>query len=578
MSATDLINTVASTVLEHAAVAITTDTALSIPPPLSAPAPSTLQHQSLVTLDPTLEHLCDWTRQASDCRDSDFVRWMLIASSAVHAFMALYGVLLLVFRNRGWNRKVVTELFSTVGTGIRPKPMDCIIFFVSIACFIKVPVNLVLFFDVLKDTWWLRVALEQMYWVLASFAFSTYFVGLLYAMPVTTREGIFAVYRPEVTYGTKPLRPIHVLTPTSVQKNYMLMIGALYPLIGAAFGIASGAMHDRGHEDLAHKLVLAQYSNWSLIHFSLAVMFFYYGLKYTFILRANIIIAEQALKAPRAAFGIGNLISRSPARFLFIQLQITGFGGCAVMIIAGTLCLIWVLFRDKILIMQQPNLPRAMGFFWTCAIAVAYFVIMFLITVQSIKNRKRELRNQTNNTTVEGPRPSSAGHGGVDNSGARPSSVDKGSGHLTSSGAVSSYVVPSSFKSGGRYMSDLSQNNSNDVSTLHSVFSDKPSMERTRDNFYDGIGSEALTMHAAELATGGSGTTRGAGGYESDRDSLKAPASLTPPPRPAPLNLSGDGYTRSNYSPNSPPLSPTTDSYSPKPKPDPRVGLWRSNS
>ena len=42
--------------------------------------------------------------------------------------------------------------------------MDCIIFFVCIACFIKVPANLVLFYDVLRDSWWLRVAIEQMYW------------------------------------------------------------------------------------------------------------------------------------------------------------------------------------------------------------------------------------------------------------------------------------------------------------------------------------------------------------------------------------------------------------------------------
>ncbi|KAF9573786.1 hypothetical protein EC968_008065 [Mortierella alpina] len=272
--------------------------------------------------------LCDWTRTAADCRDADFVKKMLITSSAIHGFVGLYGVWLLYYRNRGFNRKIVTELFTSAGSGIRPKPMDCILFFVSIACFIKIGANMPLLFDVLRDSWWIRIAIEQTYWIFVSFAFAAYKVGLLYAMPVTTREGIFAVYQPETSYGTKPLPPIHVLAPTTSQRNIMLAIGATYPAIfGAGLGIASGVMHDRGNVRMAYILLLAQYSNWVLIMWSMAVMFFYYGLKYTFILRANIIIAEAELKAPRAAFGIGNLKSRSPARFLFIQLQITGFGG-----------------------------------------------------------------------------------------------------------------------------------------------------------------------------------------------------------------------------------------------------------
>ncbi|KAF9958947.1 hypothetical protein BGZ70_009044 [Mortierella alpina] len=274
--------------------------------------------------------LCDWTRTAADCRDAEFVKKMLITSSAIHGLVGLYGIWLLYYRNRGFNRKIVTELFTSTGSGIRPKPMDCILFFVSIACFVKIGANMPLLFDVLRDTWWIRIAIEQTYWVFVSFAFASYKVGLLYAMPVTTREGIFAVYQPETSYGTKPLPPIHVLAPTTSQRNIMLIIGATYPAIfGAGLGIASGVMHDRGNTRMAYILLLAQYSNWVLILWSMAVMFFYYGLKYTFILRANIIIAETELKAPRAAFGIGNLKSRSPARFLFIQLQITGFGGCA---------------------------------------------------------------------------------------------------------------------------------------------------------------------------------------------------------------------------------------------------------
>ncbi|KAG0053012.1 hypothetical protein BGZ83_001772 [Gryganskiella cystojenkinii] len=337
----------------------------------------------------------------ADCRDAYFIRNLLIVSSALHGFVFLFGFWLLIYRNRGLNHKIVSELFVKVGTGVRPKPMDCIIFFTAIASLIKIGVNLPLIFDVWRDRLWLRIAIEQTYWIFVAIGFSSYFVGLLYAMPVTAREGVFAVYQPETAFDTRPLSPIHVLTPTTVQKNFLLLMGALYPTIfGAGAGVASAIFAQmEGHENLARILLLVQYSNWVLILWSMAIMFFYYGLKYTFILRANIIIAEAALKAPRAAFGIGNLRSASPARFLFIQLQITGFGGSAVTVLAGTLCMIWVMFRDKILRMEHDQLPHTMAFFWTCAIAAAFFVIMALIAVQSVRNRRRGLHDPSSSFT-----------------------------------------------------------------------------------------------------------------------------------------------------------------------------------
>ncbi|KAG0252104.1 hypothetical protein BG011_007201 [Mortierella polycephala] len=344
--------------------------------------------------------------------------------------------------------------------------MDCIIFFTTIACFIKIVANLVIAFGSLQGYMWIRVAIEQLYWVLVAIAFSSYFVGLLYAMPVTTREGIFAVYQPEVVYGTKPLRPIHVLTPTTVQKNFLLAMGVIYPTVfGAGLGVASGALHDRRHYEASRVLMLLQYSNWVLILWSMAVMFFYYGLKYTFILRANIIIAETALKAPRAAFGIGNLKSRSPARFLFIQLQITGFGGCAVTVLAGSLCIIWVLFKDKILAMEDERLPHLMAVFWTCALALAFFVVMSLIAAQSVRNRRRGLHEPSTTTMSHSFGPSSG----------QKSSDNKRS-------------LKSAQQSSGIYGSDpearLTQNSSGDRSSLDSERASMERLERYDDPRY----------------------------------------------------------------------------------------------
>ncbi|KAF9177276.1 hypothetical protein BGZ50_008946, partial [Haplosporangium sp. Z 11] len=359
-----------------------------------------------------------------------------------------------------------------------------------------------------------------------SFAFASYFVGLLYAMPVTTRSGIFAVYQPETAYGSKPLSAIHVLTPTTVQKNIILAIGAIYPTIfGAGFGIASGALYDSGHFRTSRILMLCQYSNWVLILWSMAVMFFYYGLKYTFILRANIIIAEAALKAPRAAFGIGNLKSRSPARFLFIQLQITGFGGCAVTVLAGSLCLFWVLFQRQILSMADDRLPHTIAFFWTGAMAVAFFVIMALITTQSVRNRKRGL-HEPSSTSLS----TSGGNGQYGRGEGQPSNVigafSTGGESIKKNAMNQSHSIKGSKHTASQSDPEvcLTHGSSGDLSTVHSIrSSEKNSIDKTRDTF----------VHDLEAG----------GADEDESESYKTP-SLTPPPRPV-NGSSSSGYGNS---------------------------------
>ncbi|KAF9580866.1 hypothetical protein BGW38_002324, partial [Lunasporangiospora selenospora] len=421
--------------------------------------------------------LCDWTRNASYCRDADFIQWILIVSSILHVVVGFYGIWLLSYRNRGFNLKIITELFSSVGAGIRPKPMDCIVFFTTVACFVKVPANLPLIFNVLEDHWWFRIAIEQLYWLFVSFAFASYFVGLLYAMPVTAREGMFAVYQPESVFGTKTLPPIHVISPTTAQKNAMLIIGAIYPAIfGAGLGIASGAFYDRGQYRISRILLLAQYSNWVLILWSMALMFFYYGLKYTFILRANIIIAETALKAPRAAFGLGNLISRSPARFLFIQLQITGFGGCAVTVLAGALS-------------------------------------------QSIRNRRRGLHEPSTATTNSLVAPGGSS-GGQRNKGSKP---DAYSLHLNSyNSRGSKFGTP---RTDPEEVCLTHEGSSADASTLHSL----PLAERclSMERRYRDLPDQDLEAALARSSFYNEDDEE----EEHDRVMYKTP-SLTPPPRP----------------------------------------------
>ncbi|KAI1302131.1 hypothetical protein EDD11_005724 [Mortierella claussenii] len=491
----------------------------------------------------------------------------------MHGFVFLFGLWLLIYRNRGFNRKIVTELFVMVGTGLRPKPMDCIIFFTGLASLIKVGVNLLLIFDVFRDMLWLRIAIEQTYWIVVAIGFSSYFVGLLYAMPVTTRQGIFAVYQPETVFDARPLPPIHVLTPTTVQKNFLLIMGVIYPTVfGAGAGVASAVFAQiPGREDLSKILLIVQYSNWVLILWTMAIMFFYYGLKYTFILRANIIIAEAALRAPKAAFGISNLRSASPARFLFIQLQITGFGGSAITLLAGSLCMIWVLCRERILEMEDDRLPHTMAFFWTCAIAAAYFVIMALIAVQSVRNRRRGLHEPTTSLTHS----------------FQPGSGQKNSPPATKSMYSSSQYqkhASSTLQTQTNSEARLAQRNSADLSTLHSVSSvekdtlDSMSLEIAEEgHFKPLVAVEAIVEASQRMNHDAFNTSHSANRMEKEK---RQKTSLGSPARPFMIKSQHTGESldsNATFGPRSEPAA-QDPGYSSKVHPDLRHNVFGEQS
>ncbi|KAI9241981.1 MAG: hypothetical protein BYD32DRAFT_404602 [Podila humilis] len=214
-------------------------------------------------------------------------------------------------------------------------------------------------------------------------------------MPITERKGIFAVYVPEVVPGSPPLPPIHILAPTPMQKNCILVVGIIWPTVASCLGITSGVLHNRGDLDGAKFWFLVQYSTWTAVLFSLSMCFYYYGFKYMFILRANIIIAEEALKTPRSSFGIGLLASKSPARFLLATLHFTGIGGGSVTFSAGLMAVIWLVMKDYILSRSDERWVHIMSFIWTTGMAPAYSIIFVLTHLLSVRSRRRGVHDHT---------------------------------------------------------------------------------------------------------------------------------------------------------------------------------------
>lgn len=99
----------------------------------AAPYPSSLHSSStLFSITPLPEpRLCDWTKEIYNCRDSDFIRTLLIVSTGAYIVAGSYGMCVLTYRNRGFNHRIVTSLFS-YGNGLQPKPV-CF-FYVACLC------------------------------------------------------------------------------------------------------------------------------------------------------------------------------------------------------------------------------------------------------------------------------------------------------------------------------------------------------------------------------------------------------------------------------------------------------------
>ncbi|KAG0203761.1 hypothetical protein BGX28_004077 [Mortierella sp. GBA30] len=344
-------------------------------------------------------------------------------------------------------------------------------------------------------------------------------------MPMTTREGIFAVYQPEPEHGSPRLPPIHVLSPTPAQKNAMLVVGAIYPgIFGGGPSIAAGVLHDYGHYAASEILYRCACWSWALMEWTMAFLFFYYGLKLTIILQANIIIAEAALQAPTAAFGIRNLTSKSPARFLFIQLQILGFGGCSAFVLAGSVTVLMATYKEKVLGTANGLWPHVLDFFWTCAFAIAILVAMALITVQSVRSRRRGLHNPSSNV--------SQGHSSGRGDAAFPPITIYDEGARKYSGVYQPFQNQGGASKGSKLATPRSDAEacliSDDASVQTSIGSNKGhtmDMERSRH------------MYDSRLEGGNRAGARG-----NDPKSYKAP-SLTPPPRPLPLVLSASNST-----------------------------------
>lgn len=129
-------------------------------------------------------------------------------------------------------------------------------------------------------------------------------------------------------------------------------------------------------------------ANWSLVLAVVAILFLSSGLRFTRILKIGIIIAETRLGVPRTRFGIQDLISDSPARYLYIMQQVTILGGFTAVVLASLILSSYVIFRDTVLETKIGPFSHCYSLAWTCAVPLVVLIKVLLVHVQLIRNRR----------------------------------------------------------------------------------------------------------------------------------------------------------------------------------------------
>ncbi|KAF9977345.1 hypothetical protein BGZ75_010329, partial [Mortierella antarctica] len=220
-----------------------------------------------------------------------------------------------------------------------------------------------------------------------------YIVGLLYTIPVTRREGSFGIFEPEHTDGCDYHELVQLIYPTPLQNNILIVV-FLFTVLTIAVGpaIISALLYQRGSFEASKVWLTVRHAVWIWIFAALAMVFGYYGFKFTRILKMNIIIAETRLGMPHTRFGLTNLKSKSPARFLFIMQQVTVFGAVALGIAIVLTVSSFISFRDQILGAKLGLFSHGYAFAWTCTLPFFGAAKLLLVHMQLNRNRWMQQR------------------------------------------------------------------------------------------------------------------------------------------------------------------------------------------
>ncbi|CAI2183757.1 4181_t:CDS:2 [Funneliformis geosporum] len=210
---------------------------------------------------------CDWRIELYDCEMSELWVAQVIVSVVTYKYM--------------WH-----GLFVDQGNGIRPLPVDNLLFFWTIACFLRGLHGLFMLCQV-YTRYWQKEFMQEIGWTMFCFGGILYLVGIIYTIPANYTRGMAATIKIEsrrdpLNYFTS--REIYIPTPNML--NIILALWCLYPTCTALpFAILSGIAKDNDNKEAAAKWTCAQYASYFVFNSSFAIIGAYYGINFMLILR-----------------------------------------------------------------------------------------------------------------------------------------------------------------------------------------------------------------------------------------------------------------------------------------------------
>ncbi|KAF9961593.1 hypothetical protein BGZ72_002906 [Mortierella alpina] len=171
-------------------------------------------------------------------------------------------------------------------------------------------------------------------------------------------------------------------------RDIVLLVSFALPVILViATGIASAILEVQGNISSSQVLITVQYTAWGAIELVWACIVLYYGLNFALILRSHIMVTEARNNLPPKAFGLANLKSESPARYLLIMVQITVTARGILLVLAGSLSNLRAWSGEDFLGAENEILSHVVAVMWTCPITIIHLVQLILIALHCRRTR-----------------------------------------------------------------------------------------------------------------------------------------------------------------------------------------------
>ncbi|CAG8566086.1 10305_t:CDS:2 [Diversispora eburnea] len=232
-----------------------------------------------------IPNFCDWRIELYNCEMSQLWVIEVIISLVSYVILSITGTFVFWYRYKYmWQ-----GLFVDHGNGIRPLPVDCLLFFWTIGCYFRGLHSLLMLLNA-YTAYWQREMLQESGWTIICYGAICYIVGIIYTIPANYTHGSRAVIkietkRSDLKYSTS--RDIYLPTPT--QLNWILAIWCLLPTVTVfPFSILSGISRDHGKVSETDQWTSAQYITYFVLDTIFALSGIYYGINFMLILRSTV--------------------------------------------------------------------------------------------------------------------------------------------------------------------------------------------------------------------------------------------------------------------------------------------------